>query len=313
VQGSNATQIDGLLDRVTIRWGADGLTEEVEFTSERSRNVTIGPGGVPTLQLEPEREFDRRSQLAALFSGQQELRQQANQLRMTAMMLRGNPVMRANLVDTFHRLMGLDATAVTALVLGGQAGNFGAVPVGTPLFREGTGTAAIWPNGTTVLGAPVFIGITVVDGEASAGGVRATAVGDGGIVQTRVRLLAAEHPPLGAVVGLGVDKKALNCLVLSPGTIVGTLMDDWSANLADRVVLTRVKLGSSPVAPTAGVGWNWRGAWLAAPTEPYQTNDVVELGAGMSAGGYRSTIDNNANMPDSGIGWNLIYSICTWL
>jgi len=74
-----------------------------------------------------------------------------------------------------------------------------------------------------------------------------------------------------------------------------------------------VKLGSSPVAPTAGVGWNWRGAWLAAPTEPYQTNDVVELGAGMSAGGYRSTIDNNANMPDSGIGWNLIYSICTWL
>lgn len=62
-----------------------------------------------------------------------------------------------------------------------------------------------------------------------------------------------------------------------------------------------------------GSGFNYRGLFTVSPPSPYMTEDVVLLGAGTSAGMYISSIDNNTNLPDSGIGWIQISSFATWL
>lgn len=68
-----------------------------------------------------------------------------------------------------------------------------------------------------------------------------------------------------------------------------------------------------PGGSSSSSGFNYRGLWTATPPTPYMILDVVLLGAGTSAGMYLSTIKNNANLPDSGIGWTQISSFATWL
>ena len=61
-------------------------------------------------------------------------------------------------------------------------------------------------------------------------------------------------------------------------------------------------------------GWNYRGLYDPASSSPYMTYDVVQYGAGTSAGMYVSMIDNNSNAPDSGIGWVQVSTgTGTWL
>jgi hypothetical protein len=306
VQGSNATQLGAVIDRVTIRWDAqDGLTEEVDYTNERSRNVSIGPNGAAVLMLEPEREFDRRSQLAALFAGQDELRQAANQLKLSAVLLKANPQILHDLVQTYHLLLGLDTPPFTGLITGGPTGSLPALAVGTPLFRNTAANVAAVPNGGTALTNPVFMGVTLMDGEATNGGVRMTATGSGGIVQ--VRVLVASALAAGTAVGLGTDKQPHDYLVSSPGLAVGTLVDDFSGLTGaalGKVYFCRVRVtGGSGGTTTTVSNWNYRGLWTATPTSAYMTGDVVQLGSGTASGNYFSTIDNNANSPDTGIGW----------
>jgi hypothetical protein len=62
----------------------------------------------------------------------------------------------------------------------------------------------------------------------------------------------------------------------------------------------------------ASVGMvNYRGVWSGASS--YSISDTVSLGSGTSAGFYLSTINNNTNPPDSGIGWVQFSSYATWL
>jgi hypothetical protein len=62
----------------------------------------------------------------------------------------------------------------------------------------------------------------------------------------------------------------------------------------------------------ASVGMvNYRGVWSGASS--YSISDAVSLGSGTSAGFYLSTINNNTNPPDSGIGWVQFSSYATWL
>lgn len=66
--------------------------------------------------------------------------------------------------------------------------------------------------------------------------------------------------------------------------------------------------------PTPAGNWNYRGMYDPAATTPYMTFDVVQYGTGTSAGMYLSTIDNNNNTPDSGIGWVQVSTgTGTWL
>ena len=66
--------------------------------------------------------------------------------------------------------------------------------------------------------------------------------------------------------------------------------------------------------PAAGGNINMRGLWSATPSTPYMTYDAVILQTGTSTGVYWSTMDNNSNAPDSGLGWIQISTVSgQWL
>lgn len=76
----------------------------------------------------------------------------------------------------------------------------------------------------------------------------------------------------------------------------------------------QIRGGGSQPSTTVSGDWNYRGLYDPAVTNVYMTFDVVQFGAGTSAGMYLSTIDNNSNAPDSGIGWTQVStSAGTWL
>ena len=253
-QGVDGQGLSSTVDRITLRWNArDGIVTDVDFTNERSRNVAVNGHGTAVLQLEPERAFDRRSQLEPLFPGQDQLRQESRQLRLQAAMWRGGGQLRGQTVDAYHLLMGYDSPPQSVLFKGLAGGSSpAAVPVGTPLFRSAADQGATWPNGTNTLTSPLFLGVTVMDGELNNGGVRYTATGCGGVVQVLLALASSDQPKAGDSVGLPKGGLAPAALAASPALAVGTLVDDWSANATARTVLTRVKLGAA-AAPNVNV------------------------------------------------------------
>ena len=202
VQGSNATQLSSMIDRVTVRVSAGGgLTEEVDFTAERGRNVSPGLFGGTALQVEPERDFDRRAQLAPLLPGQAELRNESNQLRSEAAFLLKHPRISRQLSDTFHLLFGLDRPPEVVRVQGWDpaGGTAPPLPVGTPLWRESTDKNAFMPDngGAVEMTDPVFVGVTVMKGDAPDGPVRMTRLGNQGQVFVRAKGPVAVNDGLG--------------------------------------------------------------------------------------------------------------------
>jgi len=298
----DGVDLSSAVDRVTLRWNATtGLAKEVDWSKERSRNVSIGPLGVPTLMLEPEREFDRKAALDPLFPGQEQLRTESRQLRLTAAMLRANPQMQQALVNTFHLLMGLDAPPQTVLTDSATYDNASNLPVGTPLYRLPAATVCLTPSDNTATALPHptahFVGVTTMDGQSAGGGVRVTASGAGGVVQARVM------GPVAAGDSVGLATYCRTYLEASPATVVGTALETVGTT---GVMLIRVRVqGASAVA--AG---SWRGLWQQGLV--YNMKDEVQFGTGTSAGTYVSTLNNNLNAPDSGIGWVAKSSVATW-
>lgn len=204
------TQLTPMLDRVQVTVNGDGIMEEVDFTSERARNVTFDARGTPYLQLEGERDFTKRATLDTPLAGQAELRHESNQLRLQAALLLKNPRLSRMLVDTFHRIMGLDATPDTVVF---QDRATVQLPVGAPVFREMTAKTPFRPraSGAPTFTHPVFMGVTVVDGEWADGPVRVTRLGNDGVVLARVRGPVALNDPLGVSEESG-NKAALDYL-----------------------------------------------------------------------------------------------------
>lgn len=225
VQGCNGTQLTSMIDRVTVRVNSTGLTEDVDWTNERSRNVTLGPGGRAYLTLEAEREFDRKAQLAPLLAGQAELRDQANQLRSEAGFLLKHPRISRMLMDTFHLLMGMDSVPdITKLTFDSGVTEGATLSAGTPLFRESDGNNAILPNDAspTTVDDPVFMGVTVVKREPANGPIRTTRTGQGNVVFARVK------GPVSNGDAVGISGQALTYLVTSPKNAVGNCLDKWT-------------------------------------------------------------------------------------
>ena len=116
VQGSNATALTSVIDRVTVTLNAaSGLTEAVDFANARARNV--GPRG--SVQVELPSELERRAQLQPLFAGEAEQREAARQFQLQASALRNTPGL-ARLLDTLHANSGLDAPPATLFFHPGQ-------------------------------------------------------------------------------------------------------------------------------------------------------------------------------------------------
>jgi hypothetical protein len=302
VQGCNGTQLSSMIDRVTVRLSASGgLTEDVDWTNERSRNVVSGPNGRIYLSLEAEREFDRKAQLAPLLAGQADLRDQGNQLRSEAAFLLKHPKISRMLTDTFHLLMGMDSVPDIAHVKDGQ----GQLLAGTPLWRESTDKNAALPNNVTppTLTHPVFMGVTVMNQEDASGPVRATRTGQGNVIFARVQGPVKVGDAVGiptAVDGNSAD--GLDCLATSPQTSVGNCLESWDTS--------DIRLAQVRVAGGGGGGTSaFQGVYVPGA---YNDGDEVLLQGGPGAGLYYSTADNNPNAPTTGINWIQLSSLNQW-
>lgn len=286
VQGSNGTQLSAMIDRVTCRVNSEGLSEEVDFTNERSKNITIGPNGQYHLQLQPEREFDRVAQLAPLLAGQAELRDQANQLRAEAGFLLKHPKISRNLMETFHLLMGMDSIPDVSHVNNGT----GKLATGTPLFRESDSNNATMPNDGSppTLSDPVFMGVTTCKNEPANGPVRTTRSGNGNVVFARVQ------GPVSTGDSVGAGGTANTYLVASPTTAVGNAEAPITGSDIE-LIPVRMAGGSG------GEGKDFQGVYV--PGEAYNTDDEVVIQAGGGEGTYVSVADNNTNDPRTGINW----------
>lgn len=166
VMGSNATALSPVIDRVKVTLSASGLTESVDFTTERGRN-----------SFEPERDFDRRAQEAGRFPGQDEFRVQAARERGTAVWFRRDPSEQhkaAVNLDTLRR-----AESGQVAVDGGT----GTLPVGTPLFQSSAASPQVVMPSASTTSTPVLAGVTVHEG---ARATRDLQVKSGGVVLARV-------------------------------------------------------------------------------------------------------------------------------
>lgn len=279
----DGVNLSGVVDRVTVHWDAqNGLTKEVDFTNERSRQVSIGFLGRPTLMLEPEREFDRKASLDPLFAGQDTLQQEARQLRLTAAVLRANRSMQRALVDTFHLLLGLDAPPMTVMTDKATDDTAPNLPAGSPLFRTPTANVCTTPNDDPMAMAPApadppqvpqFVGVTTMDGENAAAGVRCTATGAGGVVQARV--MGPVTP--GQTVGLGSSNIGRTYMETGAAVPVGTALE----TLTDSTVgMIRVRLSQKG-------GGGFQGEY--DETKSYSAGDEFTVLAPRMVGGVMMT------------------------
>jgi ribosomal protein S28E/S33 len=186
VQGINGTQLSPVIDRVTVRWSENGAVEEVDFTTERDRNVAAAGPNSYVLQVPPERDFERRAQLLQLLPGQRELKEEARQLRLIAASLQQNPRIARTILEAFTMAFGLDAMPASVYV--DPAFEYSvALPAGTPMYREADSRLSLAHGDAVEALNPVFQGVTVFDGEKSDGPVRVTATGDNGTIYARVK------------------------------------------------------------------------------------------------------------------------------
>jgi hypothetical protein len=98
---------------------------------------------------------------------------------------------------------------------------------------------------------------------------------------------------------IGVDLSGAGYTYLAKNTTTpsGVALQAVAAGV---IQLIKVRLGTGGGGGSKMPGW-WQGMWSSANV--YMTGQGVALGTGTSAGVYISTIDNNTNLPDAGIGW----------
>lgn len=236
-QGSLATQLTAMLDRLTVRWGSGGTTEDVDFSAERSRQVSAR--GV--VQLEPERQFERRTSLEHLLPGEAELRSAARKARLEAAAWRkASPGLVRELVDQFRRILGISSPLVPVRVASGS----GTLAAGTPLFRAPTAKWPVLPAAAGALTTPVFEGVTVLDADAAGGQVRLTRTGAEGIVLCRVKA-GATALAAGDAAGWASGMDGLALAGENVTLPVGSVLEAVPANTT-KLVRVRVLGGASP-------------------------------------------------------------------
>ena len=154
VPGDLGVRLNGLIDRVSIAVSSAGVTETVDFTSERSSNA-----------FEPERRYDRAVIEETSFAGQRELREQGKAATALASALKQNPAFLKTLAEAFMDTLSTPPTVPLKLDPGSETPAWGPLTAGTALWREPTKTLAALPGGGPDSDWPkaahsVFAGIT---------------------------------------------------------------------------------------------------------------------------------------------------------
>lgn len=265
VQGLNSTQLSSMIDRVSVRFDAGGMTEEVDFTNERAAGSNVFG-----LKTEVERDFDRRATLQPLLPGQRELKEEANEFRTLAGALRQNRNFAQLLVDTFHDLYGFDAPPTTVFIdpatVTGQA-----FPAGTPLWREATETLSPNAGPAVNIAQPVLVGVTIQDGARDAGPIRITSSGVDGVAMVRCKGPLA----LDDVVGFHDATNIADTFLVKDGKPgVGSALD---AIADSSTKLIRVRMGASKVGGTLDYG-------DYDPLKQYKQFAIVRVQIGSSQG-----------------------------
>ena len=239
IPGSSAITAGSLFNRITIRLSPDGgLAEDIDFTTERSRNMSLSPSGRTVLHPESERNFERYAQTERLFPRERELRDEANQMQAIAAYLRANPRAARNVIDTFHYHIGFDTPPAVVLLSGAFSGN---LPVGTPLFQNGP--TAKWPtapNDSTPSSttSPVFTGVTTMNNEDPTGPVRVSRTGNNGVIFARVKGPVKFGEAVGPAKGdSGAEFRTY--LVGGPHTAIGNVLASWTGS---EIKFVRVQL-----------------------------------------------------------------------
>lgn len=159
VQGDTATQLTGVIDRVTYTASDAGYVEEVDFTTERTdRGFT------------PDRDFDRKTREKSLLPGEAELRAGANAAQLTAVALKQSPALVKTLTQALTGGIGSGEAVYRYRVASGT----GSLPVGTPLFAapgslnattgQISNSQAVMPSSVTSAHSR-FLGVTVQNGQ----------------------------------------------------------------------------------------------------------------------------------------------------
>jgi hypothetical protein len=209
-RGNNGTQLSGVVDRVNLKVSAQGMTEEVDFTTERAGNT-----------FEPERDFERKIQLLQLAPGQAELRDDARATWGLVAALRHNPKFIQLLIKAFHDRYGSGSPLLQVTM---QVEDITPLNGGTPLWSAAavntggymTGLLAAEPEDSDPSDTPVFVGATVRDQESTSATQYLSLQRDG------LGLVRVMGP---ANVGDSVGMSAGNDYLVSGGTpAVGTVL-----------------------------------------------------------------------------------------
>jgi hypothetical protein len=177
------------------------------------------------LAVPPERDFDRREQLLDLLPGQRELREQARQYQLMAASLQQSPKLARTLAEAFAMAFGFDAMPAAVYIDPAQvqtSATGDTISAGTPMFRESDEDVALSPlgdPGDVTATNPVFLGVTVFDGEQSAGPVRVTATGQDGVIYARVQGPVDVNDPV------GMGDSVVDYLEGSPSLAVGSALE----------------------------------------------------------------------------------------
>ena len=159
------TALTSIIDRVEVEFNPSGFVEVVDLTTERER-----------AHFEPERDLERRTVQNTLFPGQSELRNQAREYQRFGAGLKGFTRDQMSLLINFLKgNFGPEMASVRFNPNGAYPVPAGdTVPGGTPLFgpavtitdaNQPANTLAEYPPNYTAAGDPVFLGVTVREGE----------------------------------------------------------------------------------------------------------------------------------------------------
>lgn len=183
--GMVAQQLNGQVDRVTVRISDRGWDEEVDFTTERGRG------------WEPVRDYSRRQRSQEVFSGQADLRKSARESRVFAAALRSAPGLHKMLSEIGLGSGPARGNATVSVEIGTP--DTTTLSVGTPLFSEPGAPHANKPSATTDASS-TLAGITVrhEDPTSQPGGVP---VATAGVAHCRVSGPVAVGDSLGRVNG----------------------------------------------------------------------------------------------------------------
>jgi hypothetical protein len=224
---ATGTRLTGMIDRVSVRGGAQGMIEQIDYQSERKPREFIA-----------DRDFDRRERDRGLFPGQKELIERSNQLKMIAAALRARPDIMRSMAEALHGRLKDVVVDKTKIPVGG-------INVYSPVRKKPTVyTSGSKPTNTTVAVTAdsthnIFAGVCVTHLE-SGGAIRVKETGD---VPVRVKGPVNVGDPLSLT-----SSPTGDYLVKGSTAFAGTALQAHTGTDV-KVIMSRLGSGSSEQSP----------------------------------------------------------------